>query len=118
MGFVSILKKVGTAILIAEGIEKQYSPLLGMIPGSDKVLPKIEDRMEMATKIVTDAEIMGQAIQAPGTQKAVMAAPAMFQLLLDLPVLRGRKPKDPVQAKQDAQEVGAALAKFLNNFEA
>jgi hypothetical protein len=118
MGFVSILKKVGQIVLQAEGFERQYSPLLGMIPGSDKFVPKIEDKLETATKIITDAEIMGQALGVAGPQKASMAAGPMFQLLLDLPIIQGKKPKDPVKAKADAEALGGALAEFLNNFEA
>lgn len=118
MGFISILKKVGQVVLQAEGIEKQYSPLLGLIPHAADVIPKVEDRMDRAVKIITDAEVMGQAISVPGPQKAAMAAGPMFQLLLDMPVIRGLKPKDPAKAKADAEKLGGALAEFLNNFEA
>lgn len=117
MGFVSILKKVGQAVLLAQGIEKQYSPLLGMIPRSGEALAAVDDRLDRAVKIITDAEVMGQALAVPGADKARMAAGPMFQLLLDMPVIRGLKPKDPVQAKADAEALGGALAKFLNNFE-
>lgn len=118
MGFLSILKKVGQVVLQAEGFEKQYSPLAGLIPGGDKIVTKLEDKLELATKIVTDAEVMGQALGVPGAQKAKMAAGPMFQLLLDIPILQGKKPKDPAQARADAEALGGALAKFLNNFEA
>lgn len=111
--FVSVLKKVGQVILFAEGLEKVYKPFLQIIPGEAKVA----DKLDLLTKLVVDAEVMGQAIQAPGSQKAAMLAPAAFQLLLDLPILQGKKPKDPAQAKLDAAAVGAAVAKFLNNFE-
>lgn len=120
MGFVSILKKIGNVILLAEGFEKAYGPVVtGMIPGTkdDAVLAKVNDRLDQATKIVIDAEVMGQAISAPGTQKAKMAGGPMFQLLMDLPILQGKKPKDPVKAKADAQALSGALAEFLNNFE-
>jgi len=118
MNFTSILKKIGQGIATATGLYNAYAPLVQAVaPSTTSAVAKIADRLDLATKIVIDAEIMGQAINAPGTQKAAMAAGPMFQLLLDLPILQGKKPKDPEKAKADAEKLGGALADFLNDFE-
>jgi hypothetical protein len=116
---MSFLKKLGSLVLKATELVVGYGPTVRQLmpPQGDAVVQTVEDKLLLATKIVMDAEVMGQAIGAPGTQKAAMAAPAIFQLLLDLPVLNGKKPKDPVQAKAAATALGGALADFLNCFE-
>ena len=115
MNFVSILKKIGLGVAQATGIYEGYKPLITAV--APQVGQHLGDGLELAAKIVLDAEIMGAAIGAPGSQKAAMLAGPMFQLLLDLPVLRGKKPKDPEDAKLKAQKVGADIADFLNCFE-
>lgn len=128
MSFLSILKKIGQDVNLAD----QYIPVYGqlihgftsMIPGSSKIdnavsigVSKSMDGLVAFQKIVLDAEVFGQAAGIPGAQKAAGIAPAVLQLFLDLPILQGEKPKDPVSAKAKAAALGGALADFINEFE-
>ncbi len=126
--FVSILKKIGSAFVSANDKVPAYVALAQAgvaLSGNPSAINSvnlasglINDGLVRFQNIILDAEIMGQAISAPGTQKSVMAAPAILQLFLDLPILKGKDPKDADQSRIDAAELGGALAKFLNGFEA
>jgi hypothetical protein len=127
MSFLSILKKIGQeANKFDEAI-----PIIGsyahmatsLIPGDrddkavDAALQFAQDGLVRFQNIILDAEVFGQAAGVPGPQKAIGVAPAVLQLFLDLPVIKGKRPKDPEVTKADAAALGGALAKFLNGFE-
>ncbi len=125
--FVSILKKIGLAVLGAQTQIQPYASIAQAVAAlskgdaDDKAVAKatavINDGLVKFQDIILDAEVMGQALALPGSQKATMAAPAVMQLFMDLPILRGKKPVDPAQTKLDAEALGAALAKFMNGYE-
>lgn len=128
MSFLSVLKKIGQqankfdSLIPVVGTYVHFATSL--IPGekddkiADKVLAHTQDGLLRLQGIILDAEVFGQAIALPGSQKAAAVAPAVNQLLMDsLPLLRGKKPKDAAQTKADAAALGGALAKYLNGFE-
>ncbi len=127
MSFLSVLKKIGQEVNAASAFVPVYGQLLqattALIPGDreDKAIAKgiavTTDGLTRFQNIVVDAEVFGQAIGVKGADKAIGAAPAILQLFLDLPVIKGRKPKDAEVTKADAAALGGALAKFLNGFE-
>jgi len=116
----SFLKNLGKILSTASTLIPVYGPLIGaLIPGTkdDVIIAGAADRIDGLISVVTQAEVMGQAIQAPGAQKAAMAAPAILQILLSSKLVAGKKPKDAAAAKAAAENVGKALADFLNAFE-
>jgi len=123
MGFISILKKIGLEANKFDALIPMAGPfihaLTSSIPDSrvDLVTGYIADGLQLATRIVTDAEIAGQSLELPGPQKAKLAAPALAQLFLDLPQFRGEKPKDPAAFKAHAVALGGAIADLMNDFE-
>jgi hypothetical protein len=126
MSFLSVLKKIGQVANTASTVVPVYGQLAQAIAATtpsvkdDKVVAAglgfANDGLVQAQNIILNAEVMGQAISAPGAQKAAMAAPAFNQLLMSLPILQGKKPKDPEAAKAKALAVGAALADYINEF--
>ncbi len=127
MSFLSVLKKIGQKVIGADEQIKEYTPIAQMftslIPGDkdDKIvnaaLLAANDGLVRFQKIILDVEVIGQEMQLQGSVKAAMAAPAIVQLFMDLPIIKGRKPKDPEVTKADAAALGGALAKFLNGWE-
>jgi hypothetical protein len=127
MSFTSVLKKIGQVFNSAEKAVPAYGQLAllatALTPNTkdDEIVAKglaiANDGLVRFQNIIVDAEIVGQALGMPGSQKAAAAAPAILQLFLDLPIIKGKKPKDPAQSKLDAAELGGALAKFMNGFE-
>ena len=127
MSFISILKKIGAEINQVDQAIPIFGPILHaftmLIPNPSVQAAiatgttKVQDGLDLAVRIVTDAEAMGQAISAAGPQKAAMTAPALAQLFLDLPILQSKKPKDPVLFKTHAAALGGAIADLLNDFE-
>ncbi len=127
MSFLSVLKKIGQKVV---GGGEQFNAYGSLATGIVALTPGIKDDQVVAAaisaandglvrfqKIIIDAEIFGQALEIPGNLKAVGAAPAIVQLFMDLPIIKGRKPKDPEVTKADAAALGGALAKFLNGWE-
>ncbi len=127
MKFTSLLKKIGQAANAADQFIPVYGPLVHAVTSSisaktdEKATSAIQatsDGLHQLEALVVHAEAMGQAISAPGSQRAAMLAPAAFQLLMDgLTVCRGKKPRDADSARVKAAAVGAAVADFLNEFE-
>ena len=127
MGFFSALKKFGQLVVGADQKVPQYSELAQTIAlltpgdGDDKAIAKataiVQDGLVRFQNIILDAEVAGQALGVPGADKAKMAAPALMQLFLDLPFLKGKKPKNPDSAKVKAAALGSALADWFNEFE-
>lgn len=127
MSFLSVLKKIGQKIVGGQEKVTEYGAIAQTIaaltPGTadDKAvaaaLTIANDGLVRFQNIIIDAEVFGQAIGTPGPDKAKMAAPAILQLFLDLPVIKDKKPKDADVTKADAEALGGALAKFLNGFE-
>jgi len=117
---MSFLKNLGKILSTASTLIPVYGPLIGaMIPGDrdDRIIAGANDRIDGMLGVVAQAEVMGQAIAVPGAQKAAMAAPAILQILLSSKLVAGKKPKDAAAAKVAAENVGKALADFLNAFE-
>ena len=123
---MNILKKIGQILNAAD----QYIPMYGslihavtnsILPGKEAqittIAAAVTDGLHIASKIVVDAEIAGQAAGLAGPQKMLLTGPALAQLFLDLPVLQGRKPKDAEKFKADAAKLGGAIADLLNDFE-
>lgn len=124
----SVLKKIGEAAMAASSFIPIYGPAIRAtvvaISGGSKHADSVEhmitsvgDGLIIAQNIVLAAEAAGNAISVPGAQKAAMTAPALHQLLMTLPLLQGKKPKDATQAMEKAKAVGGALADYFNQFE-
>ena len=122
MSFLSVLKKIGQKINGGNEQVQVYGALAQIVaaatPGTtdDRIVAIANDGLVRFQNIIVDAEVFGQALSLPGTQKAEMAAPALIQLLMDLPILKGKKPEDPVQTKADAAALAGAMAKFYNGY--
>lgn len=117
---MNLLKKIGNVLLTATGVLTGYGPLIGtLIPGDkdDKIMATALDKLDLAANTIVRVEGFGQAIKLPGADKARAAAPEVFQILLNLKLVAGKKPKDVEGAKAAAQRLGGDLADFLNCFE-
>jgi hypothetical protein len=125
--FLTVLKKIGQGALAASTAIPIYGQAIrgvtALIPGDkddaavDKVLNIAADGLVTAQNIILQAEAMGAALGVPGADKAKMSAPAIHQLLMSLPILKGKHPKDQVSALAKAEALGGALAAYLNEYE-
>jgi hypothetical protein len=125
--FVSILKKIGQGALIGAQVVPIYGEVargiarLTTTTKDDEVIEKglgvASDGLVAAQNIILNAEAMGAALGVPGADKAKASAPAIHQLFMSLPILKGKKPKDPAVAMEKAQALGGAIADYLNCYE-
>lgn len=125
--FKSVLKKIGEVALAGASILPVYGgfarAIALSIPGDkddaavDRILRTAADGLVTAQNVIIAMEAAGAAAGIPGPQKAAMTAPALHQLFMTLPILQGKKPKDPAAALLKAQAVGGALADYFNQFE-
>jgi hypothetical protein len=120
MSFLSVLKDIGNAVNTANQIVNGYGPIAAqLIPGTkdDKIIAIAQTTLDDAANVVVNAEAFGQALSLPGTAKATAAAGPMYQLMLQMKLVAGKKPKDEAAARAAAQRMGQDLADFLNAFE-
>lgn len=116
----SLLKSIAKGVLNATGIIEGYGPIAAaLIPGTkdDKVITAVSDRLDTAGDIIVGVELFGQALGTPGPDKAKAAAPQVFQVLLGLKHVAGKKMRDEGGARAAAARLGSDLADFLNCFE-
>ena len=127
MNWKSVLKKVGEEVLHASEavpVWGQFARIgASLIPGDkddkavEKVIAAATDKLDLLEREIVAVETFGQALALPGDQKAIAVGPAALQILLEMRLVKGKKPKDAEQSKADAAAVGGAIAKFLNGFE-
>ena len=123
MSFLSVLKKIGQKINGGSDQVQAYGALAQIVAATtkstadDRIVAIAQDGLVQFQNIIVDVEVFGQALSLPGAQKAAAAAPAIHQLLMNLPIIKGKKPKDPEQTKADAAALGGALAKYFNGYE-
>lgn len=125
MSFTSVLEKISQDVNKFDAAIPIWGELIhaatSMIPGADgkvtQAVAMVDNGLQRAANIIVDVQVMRRAIGASGEQGALMAAPAIAQLYLDLPMIKGRKPKDPEKFKADSARLAGVLADLANNFE-
>lgn len=112
MGF---LKKLGTILLKGTAVVAGVGPLISnQVPAAIPVLAQVTDTLARVAGVVTQMELVGQALGLPGADKLKGAAPAVAQVLLESSLLVGRKIKDPELFKRGATKIGDGMADVLN----
>lgn len=127
MSFKSVIKKIGEDINKADQAIPVWGGLIhavtSAIPGIngttvDKGITVVQDKLDQIQSIVVDAEAFGQAAGLKGEDLAKGIGPAVTQVLIDMPLIKGKKPKDPEAAKAIAAKIGGLVYDYLNQFEA
>ncbi len=127
MSFLSVLKKIGQKVIGGGEQVKEYGAIAQTIAAltdsdkDDKIVAKAlsfaNDGLVKFQNIILDIEVIGQEMMIPGPMRAVAVAPAILQLFMDLPVIKGKKFKNPETAKVKAAALAAAFADLMNEVE-
>lgn len=117
----SWLKKVGEiaakGAIAVSGAERFLPVIRAFLPkGAQDELQVIEDTLPKIAKAIEDAEIIGAALQLPGTQKLTAAAPLVGQVLLKSPMFRGKKVQDQALFLRACTKIADGIADLLNSF--
>lgn len=127
MSFKSFIKSIGQAVNAADSLIPVYGPIIhaftSTIPGDtdarvSHAVSVVQDKLDLMTHVVVDAQIARESIGISGVQAASMTAPKLAQLFLDIELVRGKKPKDAAKFKEDSAKLGGILNDLLANFEA
>lgn len=115
MGF---LKKLGTILLKGTAVVAGVGPLISnQVPAAIPVLAQVTDTLARVAGVVTQMELVGQALGLAGPDKLKGAAPAVAQVILESSLLVGRKIKDPELFKRGCTSIGSGMADVLNSLD-
>lgn len=118
---LTFLKRAAQIIIEAGGIVAGIGPAVqpfvaALDPKAAPVVATVTDRFQSLVDAVMQAEVFGQSLGLPGTDKAKAAAGPIAQILMDYMTVRGYKLADDQKAKlyATAQAIGGNIADFLN----
>src|SRR6185369_820324 len=117
---MTFLKKLGSVLLKIAGIASGFAPLVNQyVPGSDKVTPIVNDKLNQALSVVVTAEQMFAAAGTvkSGADKLKAASTFVAQLVQQADMLAGRHPKDEAKFSASVKNLTSALADILNRYE-
>ncbi len=112
---MKFLTKFGQAFLKGLQIVVGFSPLAATLdPQHAGTIQTISQDLTQIAHIVTQIEVAGQAISAPGPQKLQMAAPLVAQILLQSATLANHKVNDEELFMRGATKLADGMADCLN----
>lgn len=135
MSFKSVLDKIKEEATLGANVAALFypflRPLVGLIPGSqkviavaDKVMVQVPDRLQQIVHDIQDVQAMFAAAQVPGpgSAKAKAIAPKLAALLMDCEVVGGKAIgkiiKDPAKFNAAVEAAAGNIADALNACEA
>lgn len=115
---ISFLKK------LAEGIVKGAAIATGLEPFATGLFPKQAEKIskgvsdwEQVAQIVTNVEVIGSVLGAPGADKLKAATPLVAQVLIQSDLIKSRKIKDQLLFRNGAQKIADGMADVLNSLD-
>jgi hypothetical protein len=117
---VEDLEKVGP-LVPAYGQLIQFGAGLASAATAEKVGQAeqvVYDRLGALSKLVIDAQTMGDAVGLTGEQKRNMIATQAIQIFADLPLLKGHTPDDAEDAKAKVAALMGAFNDVLKCYKA
>ena len=115
----TFLKKIGAGILQGLKIATNVLPTISQeIPATAGIIGKIQDGIDLIGGVIVSAEVMGQALNLPGTQKLTAAAPQVAQIILQSALLAGKKIADQAKFNAGCVKVADGFADILNSLSA
>lgn len=113
LGMIAL--EVTTGIKLWGPTIKQFAP-----DSIDRVIDTVTKHADTSTQIVgvvMQAEVMGQALGLPGTDKLKAAVPAAAQIFLHMDAIKGHKIKNPELFKQGVERCVGGWADILNSLD-
>lgn len=107
------LTKIGQILLKVTQIATGLAPIIPT-EYKDKYVAVSRD-LEQISAIIVQAELFGQALGLPGSQKLTAATPAVAQIILQSSVLVDHKIADPVLFRQGCQKIADGMADVMNS---
>lgn len=116
MKFLTKLGQIAAKFVI--GIDTFAPMVKGFTPDHiDRVIDRVGDYSTQAARVITQAEIMGQALQLAGKDKLTAAAPAMAQVILQSDAMIGKKIKQPELFEAGVLKITSGWADVLNSLD-
>ncbi len=113
---MNFLKKLGSALLKVTQIVTGFGPLVAsVVPQSSGAINVVTSDLQQIAGVIGTAEAMGQAINAPGTQKLTMAAPLVAQIINQSALMVGKKIADPAAFQKACEGIASNMADLLNS---
>lgn len=115
MGF---LKKLGSILLKGTAIVAGVGPLVtSNVPAAAPVMATVVDTLARLAGVVTQMELVGQALSLSGADKLKGATPAFAQAILESSFLVGKKIKDPELFKRGCVKMGDGAVDIMNSLD-
>lgn len=116
---MTFLKKLGQiALQVVIGIDT-FGPLAKSFTPDpvDRAIDLAGDYSRRAASVITQAEIMGQALALAGQDKLKAAAPAMAQVILQSDAMIGKQIKDAAMFERGVVKITDGWADILNSLD-
>lgn len=116
---MNLLAKIGSIILKGTEILLGFgSTIQQQFPGTSSVVTVISKDLTDVANIVTQVEVMGQALQIKGPDKLKAAAPLIAQIILQSALMADKKIESPDLFQQGCTKVADGMADILNSLHA
>lgn len=118
---MSFLKKLGQIIATGLKVVNNVSGFIPYIPGLPaqvgSIVTEVKSDLGAMASAIVGAEVIGNALALPGTDKLRAAVPGVEQVILASEVMRHRKIKDEAKFKAAVAGLASNMADLLNSLE-
>lgn len=111
--FAQVAGRIAQAIGIFGPLAQTYTNDRG-----DRIIQTMQDSSLTFSKVILDVELSGQALQLPGPQKLIAAAPNMANAVLGSAAFVGKKIANPELFRQGATKIADGWADCTNALDA
>lgn len=113
---MTFLKKFGAILLKFTEIFVGLAPMFeGSLPGQAGTIQVVSKDLTAIAQIVLNVETIGQALNQPGPQKLIAAAPLVAQVILQSSILANQSIANPELFQKGCGEIAGGMADILNS---
>jgi hypothetical protein len=112
---MSFLKKLGSILLKGTQIAMGIMPVVQQAYPTNQGVQQAADTLTTIAGVVTQVEVIGQALQQPGPQKLIAATPLVAQVILQSALMARHEIADPVKFNLGCQQVASGVCEILNS---
>ena len=112
---MSFLKTLGMILLKGTQIAVGIMPIVQQEFPGNKPIQQTADTVTAIAAVVTQVEVIGQALQLTGPQKLTAATPLVAQVILQSAMMANHDIADPIMFNEGCADGAQGVVKILNS---